>query len=73
MDAAAYVAEEGLVRHQWEGRPLVLWRPDAPVWGKDRVVKQEEVGGQESNLLETKGRGIGWGCMKGRPGKGDNI
>jgi hypothetical protein len=23
---AAYVAEDGLVGHQWEERPLVLWR-----------------------------------------------
>jgi hypothetical protein len=24
---AAYVAEDGLVGHQWEERPLVLWCP----------------------------------------------
>ena len=27
----ASVAEDGLVGHQWEERPLVLRRPDAPV------------------------------------------
>jgi hypothetical protein len=27
----AYVAEDGLVGHQWEERPLVLRRLDAPV------------------------------------------
>jgi len=31
MAPAAYVAEDGLFRHQWEERPLVLWRLDAPV------------------------------------------
>jgi hypothetical protein len=24
-------SEDGLVKHQWEERPLVLWRLDAPV------------------------------------------
>ena len=28
---AAYVAEDGLVWHQWEGKALVLCRLDAPV------------------------------------------
>jgi hypothetical protein len=32
MVPATYVAEKGLVgRHQWEKRPLVLWRLDAQV------------------------------------------
>jgi hypothetical protein len=31
MTPAAYVAEDGLVGHQWEERPLVLRRLDAPV------------------------------------------
>jgi hypothetical protein len=26
-----YVAENDLIWYQWEGRPLVLWRIDAPV------------------------------------------
>jgi hypothetical protein len=26
MAPATYVAEDGLVRHQWEERPLILWR-----------------------------------------------
>ena len=33
MAPAAYVAEDGLVWHQWEGRPLVLWRLDAQSTG----------------------------------------
>jgi hypothetical protein len=28
---AAYIVEEGLVRHQWEERPLVFGRLDALV------------------------------------------
>jgi hypothetical protein len=31
MAPAAYVAEDGLVRHQWEERPLVLRRLDPTV------------------------------------------
>ena len=31
MVLATYVAEDGMVGHQWEGRPLVLRRLDAPV------------------------------------------
>jgi hypothetical protein len=31
MAPAAYVAENGLVGHQWEERPLVLRRLNAPV------------------------------------------
>jgi hypothetical protein len=30
MAPAAYVAEDGLVGHQWEEKPLVIWRLDAP-------------------------------------------
>jgi hypothetical protein len=30
MAPAAYVAEDGLVAHQWEERSLVLWRLYAP-------------------------------------------
>jgi hypothetical protein len=31
MDPPVYVAEDGLIEHQWEGRPLVLWMLGAPV------------------------------------------
>jgi hypothetical protein len=44
MVLAAYVAEDGLVRHQWEERPLVLCSLDAPVEGNARTKKQEWVG-----------------------------
>jgi hypothetical protein len=39
-----YVAEFGLVGHQWEERPLVLPRSYAPVQGNARARKQEWVG-----------------------------
>ena len=39
MAPAAYVAEDGLIWYQWEGRPLVLWGFDA------RAVRQEWVSG----------------------------
>jgi hypothetical protein len=29
--SAVYVAEDGLIRYQWEERPLVLRRLDVPV------------------------------------------
>jgi hypothetical protein len=41
---AAYVAEDGLVCHHWEERPLVLQRLYAPVQGNARVRKWERVG-----------------------------
>jgi hypothetical protein len=39
MSLTAYVAEDGLVGHQWEERPLVLLRFYAPVFGKARARK----------------------------------
>jgi hypothetical protein len=33
MSLVAYVAEDGLVGHQWEERPLVLRKSYAPVEG----------------------------------------
>jgi hypothetical protein len=43
MSLVAYVAEDGLVGHQWEERPLVLRRSYAPVQGNARARKQEWV------------------------------
>jgi hypothetical protein len=37
---AAYVAEDGLVEHQWKERPLVLWRLDAPAKQNARAMKE---------------------------------
>ena len=50
MSLAAYVAEDGLVGHQWKERPLVLQTLYAPVQGNARAKKREWVG-----------RGAGWG------------
>jgi hypothetical protein len=44
VSQVAYVAEDGLVSHQWEERSLVLQRSYAPVEGNARVRKQEWVG-----------------------------
>ena len=41
---AAYVAEDDLVGHQWEERPLVLWRFYAQLLGIAWARKQEWVG-----------------------------
>jgi hypothetical protein len=44
VSLVAYVADDGLVGHQWEERPLVLRRSYAPVQGNARARKQEWVG-----------------------------
>jgi hypothetical protein len=44
MSLAAYIAEDGLVGHHWEERPLVLRRSYASVQGNARVRKQKWVG-----------------------------
>jgi hypothetical protein len=49
----AYVAEDGLVSHQWEETPLVLGRSYAPVQGNARARKQEWWVGEQS-----RGRGL---------------
>jgi hypothetical protein len=41
MSLAAYVAEDGLVGHHWEERPLVLGRLYVPVQGNARARKPE--------------------------------
>jgi hypothetical protein len=60
VSLVAYVAEEGLLHHQWEERPLVLGRSYAPVQGNTRARKQEWV-----DWGAGQGEGIG--------GFGDNI
>ena len=44
MAPVTYVAEDGLVGHQWEERSLVLWGLYAPVWSNVMAGKQEWVG-----------------------------
>jgi hypothetical protein len=40
MAPAAYVAEDGLLDHQWKERPFVLWRLHALVERNAREEKQ---------------------------------
>jgi hypothetical protein len=57
MAPAAYIAEDGLVRHQWEERSLVLGRLDrCPNVGELRVGRQEWMGGKRNTLIKA-GRG----------------
>jgi hypothetical protein len=58
MAPASYVAEDGLVGHQWEERPLVLWRLLCPIVGKCQG-QESGVGGWGSILIEARGGGIG--------------
>jgi hypothetical protein len=44
MSLAAYVAEDGLVGHHWQERPLVLGRLYAPVQGNARARRWKDVG-----------------------------
>jgi hypothetical protein len=61
---ALYIAEYGLVGHQLEKRPLVLWRLDAPLLGNLRAGRQDSVGGWVSTIL-AQGRGEGIGDLGG--------
>ena len=66
MFLAAYVAEDGLVSHHWEERPLVLRRLYAPVQGNARSRKLEWVGWETG-----KGEGKGtFGLSERKLGKG---
>jgi hypothetical protein len=58
-----YVAEDGLVSHQWEERPLVLM----PQY---RGMPGPEMG---MGRLGIRGRGRGQGIFGGETKKGDNI
>jgi hypothetical protein len=44
MSLAVYVAEDGLVGHHWEVRPLVLQKLYAPVQGNARARRRECAG-----------------------------
>jgi hypothetical protein len=58
VSLVAFVAEDGLVGHQWEKRPLVLQRSYAPVQGNARA---------------RKWMGWGAGQGEGIKGFGDSI
>jgi hypothetical protein len=58
MSLAAYVAEDGLVGHQWNEWPFVLQRLYFPVQGNATFSKQEWVGwgsGRGERILVTSG------------------
>jgi hypothetical protein len=54
VSLAAYVAEDDLVSHHWEERPLGLAIFICPIQGKARAKKWKWVG-----------RGAGWGRVEG--------
>jgi hypothetical protein len=54
MSLVAYVAEDGLVGHQWEERPLILLRSYVPAPGIARAWKWDWVVGEQ-----------GWGGVYG--------
>jgi len=58
---AAFVAEDGLVGHQWEEKPVVLpmlYPLHPPVYGNVRAGRQEgEVFGRGNTLIEEGGGG----------------
>jgi hypothetical protein len=67
MAPTGYVAEDDLVGHQWEERPLVLWKAQCPSVGEyqDRDVG---VGG-----LVNRGRGDGVRGFQRETRRGGNI
>jgi hypothetical protein len=54
VSLGAYVAEDGLISHQWEKSPLVFRRLYAPVQGNARDRKQEWMG-WGAGLVESIG------------------
>jgi len=66
MDPVAYVAEDGLVGHEWEERPLVLLRLDGPVQGN---VSTGWVGGGAPSQKQGE-RCCDRGFMDRKAGKG---
>jgi hypothetical protein len=68
MAPAAYVAEDGLVRHQWEDRSLVLQRLNrCPSVGEVRAGRREWVGKWKNTLIEAREGRTGEG-VSGREG-----
>jgi hypothetical protein len=67
MAPAGYVPEDCLIRHHWEAKPLVLWRPDDSGLGNARAARQEQVSGRGSTFLEAGERE---GVVKGKLGRG---
>jgi hypothetical protein len=68
VSLAAYVAEDGLVGHHWEKRPLILRRLYAPVLGNVRARKQKWVG-----WGVKQGGGRVYGTFREETRKGDSF
>jgi hypothetical protein len=72
MISAAYVAEDGLIWHQWEGRHLVLWRLNVLEKWDARGVRGRSgwVGGWVGHRVRGKEEGnevgrLWWGDWEG--------
>jgi hypothetical protein len=72
MAPAAYGAEDGLVGHQWEERPLVLRRLDAPSVGECEGMETGVGGRVREHPHRSRGRegGIAAFGVGGKLGKG---
>jgi len=70
MDPTAYVAEDGLVGHQWEEKVLVLPRLDPRCRGMSG--EWQDGGDGSGGEHHYRRRGGGWdiGLMSGNRGKG---
>jgi hypothetical protein len=53
MAPTAYVAQDCLIWHHWEGMPFVLWRHNIPMSVNDTTARQEWVFGWVSSLIEA--------------------
>lgn len=67
----AYISEDYLIWHLWEGKLLVLWRLDASTKGDARVVRLKWVGEGVSSYRQGMGDGVG-DFQKGNQ-EGNNI
>jgi len=71
MAPAAYAAEDGLVVHQWEEKPLILPRLEPPGYGNVRVGRQEgEVVQVGEHPFRRRGRVWDRGLIDRKLGKG---
>jgi len=67
MAPDTYVVDDCLIWHQWEGRCLVLGRPDAP----EKEDTKMGLGGRgEEHFLRGKGEEEGCGFCGGKTEKG---
>jgi hypothetical protein len=70
MTPAIHVAEDCLISHQWESRPLILYRLKSPVYSDVRGVRQEWVCGLGQHPLRGKWEGLWDGGFRGKTRKG---